>query len=160
MTRVLHRDRFTVCSSRGANVVQECFETSDRSEINQFLHAQHTKDDALKSIKEVLQAARQRLQAKRRKTGTASTGRLRKPVAFPSDVVWTESAAMKYVPARGRIRKDVFNGCWRANYGSKWTRARSWGKHGGDAECIRQLCQQLWEQHTSVTGEECDVAFG
>ena len=74
----------------GMDVVQECLETSDRSEVNQFLHAQHTKDDALKSIKEVLQAARQRLQAKRRKTGTASTGRLRKPVAFPSDVVWTE----------------------------------------------------------------------
>ena len=54
-------------SRLGMYVVQECFDTSDRMEANQFLQAHRTKDGALKSIKEVLQAARQRLQAKRRK---------------------------------------------------------------------------------------------
>ena len=70
----------------GMDVVQECFDTSDRMDVNQFLQARHTKDAALTSIKEVLQAARQRLRAKRRKRALPARADCARPP--PSSQTW------------------------------------------------------------------------
>ena len=73
--------------------------------------------------------------------------------------MWTEAKAAKYLPPRARIAKDMFNACWRVHYGSHWQRSRSWGKYGGDLECIRLLIIEVWRHHASVTGEESHIVL-
>ena len=133
-----------------------------RSDVALFLLGEALQAQAFDTLNQVVCDARQRPTTLRKVTGTAVAGSQRAAVAFVSDRAWTEEAAMQFVFARGRGQKDLcvcVNGCWRAVYGSKWSRARAWGKHGCDAGSISQVRAQVWARHTSVAGNARDIVF-
>ncbi len=159
----------------------ECIPSSDKKEVENFVAEAKSNAADSEETKQVLRRVRteRRVAAaagggardsasasgrslQRLGAGSAApaAGRQRRSVQFKSDKVWTEAAATALCPVplgqRCRIFKDEFNGCWRLSYG-KWLRARSWGKYGGDEECVRRLLQEAWGRHTSLTGEECPI---
>ena len=100
----------------------------------------------MRGANKVLRETRQ--QIAKQAMGVSAAARTCKAVRIESDHAFTQEAVAKYLPKRGRLTKDVFNGCWRAGYGARWSCARSWGKRGGDAECVRILLTKLWNHHT------------
>ena len=79
----------------------------------------------------VLWEARQRVVQKARVA--PAVGGNRNSMIIESDHASAEQDLTKYLPSRSVLTKDIFNGCWRASYGARWSCARSWVKHGGDA---------------------------
>ena len=87
----------------------------------------------------------------------------RAPVKFVVPTDLTPKVMQTFCPPSDTLRKDVFNGMWRIWYGKagaagvKWSKSRSWGSDGTDADCSLWLLQQAWRRHEQLRGQICHL---
>ena len=97
----------------GLDVTQECINPADKKEVTQYIESAASKALDIQETKPVLRETRQRV-AKQARIAPA-VGRNRKASIIESDHDWAEQDLTKYLPSRGCLMKDIFNGCWRAS---------------------------------------------
>ena len=86
--------------------------------MTQYIESVASKALDMREAKKVLREARQRVANNARVA--AAAGRKRKVVRIESDHDWSEQDLTQYLPSRGRITNDIFNGRWRASSDARW----------------------------------------
>lgn len=85
----------------------------------------------------------------------------RKPVHFMPDKQLSEEDVRPKLPNGYRVYRDMFNKAWRIYHRSGFSVSRSWGKHGGDATCVRKCLVKVWQRHLFMNPREsCPYDFG
>ena len=91
------------------DVTQERISAADAKEVTQYIESAASTALDMRETKKVLRESRRRVGKKARVAPAVDSKR--EVVRIESDHDWVEQDLTKYLPLRGRLASDIFNGC-------------------------------------------------